>query len=59
MWSPALKNRKIMAVLLAIAGPLKEAVFQLGIDEVTIGRLASSPLCVDSKTASTVPRAAF
>ena len=35
-----------MAALLALAGPIKGTVFQLGMEEVTIGRQASSQLCV-------------
>jgi Nif-specific regulatory protein len=35
-----------MAVLRAVAGPIKGAIFQLVTEEVTIGRQASSQLCV-------------
>jgi transcriptional regulator with GAF, ATPase, and Fis domain len=41
-----------MAKLLAIAGPLKGAVFQLVSEEVTIGRLASCHLCVGDLSVS-------
>src|SRR5262245_52671931 len=35
-----------MAVLLALAGPIEGTVFHLGAEEVTIGRKASSELCI-------------
>ena len=35
-----------MAALLALAGPIKGIVFHLGAEEVTIGRQASSQLCI-------------
>jgi len=35
-----------MAALIAIAGPIKGTVFQLSVEEVTIGRQASSQLCI-------------
>src|SRR5215831_8145343 len=41
-----------MAVLLAIAGPVKGTVFHLAAEEVTIGRLASSTLCVGDPSVS-------
>lgn len=41
-----------MAVLLAVAGPIKGAVFQLVAEEVTIGRQASSELCVGDLSVS-------
>src|SRR5580704_5526387 len=41
-----------MAVLLAVAGPIKGTVFQLVADEVTIGRQATSELCVGDLSVS-------
>ena len=41
-----------MSSLNAIAGPLKGAVFQLSIGEVTVGRLASNQLCVGDASVS-------
>ena len=41
-----------MAVLRAVSGPLKGAVFQLAAEEVTIGRQASSQLCVGDPSVS-------
>jgi hypothetical protein len=41
-----------MAVLLAVAGPVKGTVFQLAAEEVIIGRLVSSTLCVGDPSVS-------
>lgn len=41
-----------MAVLRAVSGPLKGAVFQLASEEVTVGRQASSQLCVGDPSVS-------
>jgi Nif-specific regulatory protein len=41
-----------MAALRAVSGPLKGAVFQLASEEVTVGRQASSQLCVGDPSVS-------
>ncbi len=41
-----------MAVLRAIAGPIKGAVFHLTEDEITVGRLPSSQLCIGDPSVS-------
>src|SRR5262249_46350983 len=41
-----------MSSLNAIAGPLKGAVFNLSVEEVTIGRLTSNQLCVGDASVS-------
>ncbi|HJT86594.1 MAG TPA: FHA domain-containing protein, partial [Bryobacteraceae bacterium] len=41
-----------MAALYAIAGPLRGAVFQLGAEEVLIGRLSTSHLCIGDPSVS-------
>src|SRR5215472_5768915 len=41
-----------MAVLRAIAGPIKGAVFRVGQEEVIVGRLSSSHLCIGDPSVS-------